>query len=74
MKFFKYLFDNDTVSFYDTILASENVAANKRYKQRMETVVQARNAVILYIELSVLLNFTIYKKCVWMKVKKKITI
>lgn len=53
-----------TVPFSDAILALENfnVAANKRYKQGMETTGQNRNQYMLQIELSVLLKFTIHKK------------
>lgn len=59
------------IPFYDAILASGNfnVAVNKRYKQRMETVVQTRNPVMLQIKFSVLLNFTIHKKIVRTKSK-----
>lgn len=65
-----------TVPFSDAILALENcnVAANKRYKQGMETTAQNRNQYMLQIELSVLLNFTIHKKYIWTEVKTKITI
>lgn len=59
-----YLFDNDTstVLRYYFSFGKCNIAAHKRYKQRMETVEQTRNAVMLQIELSVLLIFTIHKK------------
>lgn len=71
-----YLFDNDTstVLRYFFSFGKCNVAANKRNKQRMETVVQTRNAVMPQIELAVLLIFTINKKIVWTKVKIKTTI
>lgn len=71
-----YLFDNDTstVLRYYFSFGKCNVAANKRYKQKMETVVQTRNAVMPQIELAVLLIFTINKKIVWTKVKIKTTI
>lgn len=54
-----------TVPFSDAILALENfnVAANKRYKQGMETTAQNRNQYMLQIE-----------KYIWTKVKIKITI